>query len=142
MKRFRKSIGLTFLAAVIGALATPGVRAQDGTGSLQVQGDAAAVHLDIRKTAIKDVLARLAGTFDVSFRSRTALDEVRDGTYRGSLRQVIARVLDGYDYAIKQEQSKLDVFIFEKVGEQAVAAPQQHPVSSQRRALASRDARK
>jgi hypothetical protein len=142
MKRFRKSIGLTFLVAAIGALSTQGVRAQDGNGSLQVQGDAAAVHLDIHKTTIKDVLTRLTGTFDVSFRSRTALDEVRDGTYQGTLRQVISRVLDGYDFAIKQEQSKLDVFIFEKVGEQAVPAPQQHPVSSQRRAQASRDARK
>lgn len=138
MKWFLKSAALLALAAAIGAQAIPEARAQDGSGSLQVEGDAAAVRLDVRKTALKDVLATLSGAFDVSFRSKIVLDEVRDGTYQGSLRQVIARVLDGYDYAIKQEQSRLDVMVFEKVGEQAVPAPQQHPVIAQRRALANR----
>jgi hypothetical protein len=140
MNWLAKSAGLMALVAAIGVQAVQDTRAQDGNGSLRIQGDAAAVHLDVRKTTVRDVLATLAGTFDVSFRSATALDEVRDGTYQGSLRQVIGRVLDGYDYAIKQDSSTLDVIVFEKVGEQAVPAPQQHPVTSQRRrALASRD---
>jgi hypothetical protein len=138
MKWLLKAAGLMALITAIGVQAMQDTRAQDGDGSLQVEGDTAAVHLDVHKTTLRDVLATLSGTFDVSVRSATALDEVRDGTYRGSLRQVIARVLEGYDFAIKQEQSKLDVIVFEKVGEQAVPAPQQHPVTSQRRALASR----
>jgi hypothetical protein len=138
MKKLRKLPALMTLVIVSGALAIDDARAQERGGALQIAGDAAAVHLDVRKTTIRDVLATLSGTFDVSIRSRATLDEVRDGTYQGSLRQVIARVLDGYDYAIKQERSKLDVIVFEKVGEQAVPAPQQHPVSAQRRALADR----
>jgi hypothetical protein len=138
MKWLLKATGPIVLAAAISGQAIRDTRAQDGSGSLQVEGDAATVRLDVRKTTLKDVLARLSGTFDVSVRSKILLDEVRDGTYQGSLRQVIARVLDGYDYAIKLEKSKLDVIVFEKVGEQAAPAPQQHPVTAQRRALASR----
>lgn len=133
MKRSRKSASLRFIVGVIGALLTQDLYAQDDDNvSLHIAGDAMAVQLDVRKTTINDVLAALAGSFDLSYSSKIALYEQRDGTYRGSLRQVIARVLNGYDYAMRQEQSKLDVVVFEKVGEQAVPAPQQHSVAQQR----------
>jgi hypothetical protein len=134
-RRIKKSASLVFLVAVIGALATRDLRAQDDGASLHVAGDAAAVQLDVRKTTLNDVLSALSGSFDVSYSSKIALTELRDGTYQGSLRQVIARVLDGYDYAIRQERSKLDVTVFDKVGGQAVPAPQQHSVSAHRAAL-------
>jgi hypothetical protein len=114
---------------------------QDGGGVLRVSGDAGAVHLELRGTTIKDVLVALSGPFDMSVRSATALDEVRDGTYRGSLRQVIARLLDGYDYVVKYEKSQVDVVVFGKVGRQAVPVPQPQRVVIERREAASRGSR-
>lgn len=140
MTRVRGAACLVFVAAAIGALAMPNARAQDGGEAPRVTGDAAAVRLDVRRTTINDALAALSDSFDVSYSTKISLNETRDGTYQGSLRQVIARMLDGYDFAIRQEKSKLDVMIFDKVGEKAIPPPQQHPVSQHRAQLrASRE---
>jgi hypothetical protein len=94
-------------------------------GSVRVRGDAAAVRLDARHATIADVLAALNTSFDMSYSSWIALDEEVNGTYTGSLRRVIARLLDGYNYVIKQDNAKLDIIVLDKRGERAVpvAAP-------------------
>jgi hypothetical protein len=173
MGRFFK-LEVAVLFAVIGALASPGVRAQSAPVStdptfktdyvfspssscqnaeapacgrkpgsqslsdfdtgvatpnaegdrLRVQGDPMSVRVDARKTTIADILFGLASAFSVRYRSSIALDEVRNGTYSGSLRHVISRVLDGYNYVIQYKDSKLDIIVTGKVGEQPIAAPQ------------------
>jgi hypothetical protein len=89
---------------------------------VRIQGDAAAVQLDVRQTRIADVLSAL-GKFDIQFHSRIRLDEILNGRYAGSLDYVISRLLDGYDYAIQHDKSKLEVSIYNKHGERAVPAP-------------------
>jgi hypothetical protein len=89
---------------------------------VRIQGDAAAVRLDVRQTRIADVLSALS-KFDIVFQSRIRLDEIRNGTYAGSLDYVISRLLDGYDYVIKQDKAKFEVSIYDKHGGQAVPAP-------------------
>jgi hypothetical protein len=101
-------------------------------GSLRVHGDAEAVQLDVRHATIADVLSALAANFNISYRSSGALNEELNGRYAGSLGQVLSRVLDGYNYLIKRENSKFSIVIFERGGEQAVAAPSPHPVSQHR----------
>jgi hypothetical protein len=93
---------------------------QPDGGSVRVRGDAAAVRLDARRTTIADALSALNAAFDISYRSAIALDEEINGTYAGSLRRVISRVLDGYNYVIKQDDAKLDVIILGRRGERAV----------------------
>ena len=114
-----------------GAAPTP------GAGSVRVRGDAAAVRLDARRTTIADVLSALNTSFDMSYSSWIALDEEINGTYTGPLRRVIARVLDGYNYVIKQDNAKLDIIVLGKRGERAVpvAAPADpfHPLRERRR---------
>jgi hypothetical protein len=92
-------------------------------GSVNVRGNLAAVQLDARQSTITDVLSALSAAFHISYRSSIALDEVVNGSYAGSLSRVIARVLDGYDYVIKRDDSKLEVLVFGKRGERAIAAP-------------------
>jgi hypothetical protein len=105
--------------------------------SVRISGDAAEVRLDIRHTMIADVLSALNTSFDMSYSSWIVLDEEINGTYTGSLRRVITRVLDGYNYVIKQDNAKLDIVVLGKRGEQAVpvAAPADpfHPLRERRR---------
>jgi hypothetical protein len=105
--------------------------------SIRVRGDAAAVRLDARRTTIADVLSALNATFAMSYRSTIVLDEEINGTYAGSLRLVISHVLDGYNFVIKQDDSKLDVIILGRRGERAVpvAMPVDpfHPLRERRR---------
>jgi hypothetical protein len=105
--------------------------------SIRVRGDAAAVRLDARRTTIADVLSALNATFAMSYRSTIVLDEEINGAYAGSLRLVISHVLDGYNFVIKQDDSKLDVIILGRRGERAVpvAMPVNpfHPLRERRR---------
>ena len=95
----------------------------DSSGrSLHIDGDAAALHVVVQQTTIADVLSALAG-FDVRYRSSVGLDEMLDGSYAGSLEHVVARLLNGYDYATKQDGSRLDVMIFGKGGEVEIPGP-------------------
>jgi hypothetical protein len=116
-----------------GAAPMPGASA----GAVRVRGDAAAVRLDAHRTTIADVLAALNTSFDLSYSSWIVLDEEINGTYTGSLKRVIARVLDGYNYVIKQDNAKLDIIVLGKRGERSVpvAAPADpfHPLRERRR---------
>lgn len=106
-------------------------------GTVRVRGDAAAIRLDARHTTIADVLSALNTSFDMSYSSWIVLDEEIDGPYTGSLRRVIAHVLDGYNYVIKQDNAKLDIIVLGRRGERAVpvAAPANpfHPLRERRR---------
>ncbi len=114
-----------------------GAAPMPGAGSVRVRGDTAAVRLDARHTTIADVLAALNTSFDLSYSSWIVLDEEINGTYTGSLGRVIARVLDGYNYVIKQDNAKLDVIVLGKRGERTVpiTAPTDpfHPLRERRR---------
>jgi hypothetical protein len=103
---------------------------------LHVQGSPAAVHLEVRQTTIAQVLAALMTAYDLSYSASIPLERLLDGTYTGSLRRVVSRVLQGYNFTIEQDDAKLVVIIFDKGGEQAIAAPRQHPVSEHRARLA------
>ena len=94
-----------------------------------------------RRTTVAQVLAALITNYDMSYSASIPLDRVLDGTYTGSLRRVVSRILQGYNFAIEQENAKLTVVIFDKGGEQAIAAPRQHPVSEHRAQLARAAAR-
>jgi hypothetical protein len=103
---------------------------------LHVQGSADAIHLDVRRTTVAQVLAALIAGYDIAYRASIPLDREIDGTYTGSLPRIVERVLRGYNFAIEQQDAKLTVVIFDRGGDQAIAAPRQHPVSEHRATLA------
>jgi hypothetical protein len=144
-RRLKPTVAL--LAALgLGLSATQGLHAQDDTGIaapaaepiakrgesvLHIAGDAAALEVEVRQARIADVLSALAG-FNIRYRSSIALDEILDGAYTGSLGRVLSRVLQGYDYAIKQHNAKFEVIVVGKRGEQADSAPVINPVRQRR----------
>jgi hypothetical protein len=86
------------------------------------------VHLEVRQTSIAAILSALASAYKISYRSSVPLTEIRSGKYTGRVQTLIADVLDGYDYAIKHENSAIAVTVFNKSGGQPVAAAQPAPV--------------
>jgi hypothetical protein len=90
---------------------------------LQLQGDPSAIRLEVRQATVTKVLAALAATYPISYRSAVTLDDLRDGTYKGPLRRVIAHLLEGYDYVIEENGATLDILVLGKSGEGAVSAP-------------------
>lgn len=100
-------------------LGTPASAASGG--SLCLQGDPAAVQLEVHRTTVAAVLAALSTAYRISYQSATALDQARDGTYSGPLGQVIARMLAGYNYVIKNDGEALTVIIIGRTGDQPAA---------------------
>jgi hypothetical protein len=123
---------------VVGVLGMQGLYAQDGPDpaalpqsttdrggggrSLRIEGDAAALHIEVRQTSLADVLSALK-TFNIRYRSSIGLDERLDGSYAGSLGHVVSRLLNGYNYATKRDGSRLEVTIFGKGSEVELPAP-------------------
>ena len=122
--------------AVLGVFGMQGLCAQDDPDrtaalqlttdhsgrSLHIDGDATSLHVVVQQTTIADVLSALAD-FNVRYRSSIGLDEMLDGSYAGSLGHVVARLLNGYDYATKQDGSRLEVTIIGKGGEAEMPGP-------------------
>jgi hypothetical protein len=67
---------------------------------LRLDGSREAVVLQAKEAALGEVLAALAGKFDVRVKSSTTPDGVVDGTYAGPLTAVIAKLLDSYNYVL------------------------------------------
>jgi hypothetical protein len=126
MYRRPEPIAACLAALVFGVLAASSLHAQDGT-NVRIAGDAGALQLDVHQARLADVLTAL-GRFNVQYRSQSALNGMIDGTYGGSLAHVLSRVLDGYNYAIKQSDAKLEVIVVGRRGEQVPPAPVPIPV--------------
>ena len=93
---------------------------------VHVEGSPAAVRVSTSRDRVSDVLSALAATFNVQYRTAIPLDGAADATYSGSLRQVISRLLDGYNYMIKTDDSKTtEVIVFGRRGE--VVTPPKAP---------------
>ena len=108
-----EAVTLFFILANLGTAAAASVR---------VQGDVAAVRIEASQAPVRDVLDGLAANFGIRYRSSIALDDVRSGTYSGSLRQVLSRVLDGYNFVTAGAGSALQIIILGKPGGDAVPA--------------------
>ncbi len=103
--------GLLCLAVVIAAMTLAAGTAYAAEAQLRVEGRADAVQLEVRDVPLRDVLDALADNFELRYRSNDALDARKSGSFRGSLRQVAARLLDGYDFAMKVTPQGIDVLV-------------------------------
>lgn len=104
--------------------APPDVGSGAPTASLQLNGDPTSVRLQARRTSVASALAALGAAYHVTVRSAVMLDELRDGTYTGSLRTVIARLLDGYNYVVEEDGvTTVDVLVVGKSDGKATPAP-------------------
>jgi hypothetical protein len=90
---------------------------------VQVGGKLEAVHVEARDVPLQEVLAALHDKFNLQFRSDDALDTPKTGVFDGPLPRVAARILDGYDFAMKITPEGVDVLVLrqDRPGKTAVA---------------------
>jgi hypothetical protein len=104
-------------AALAGGLAT------SARAEVHVEGSPDAVRITTGRDAIADVLAAVATTFNVRYRTAIPLDAQANAAYAGSFAQVISRLLDGYNYVVKREQGSIEIVVFGARGEVAIPPP-------------------
>jgi hypothetical protein len=95
-----------FLAAAVAAGA-----AQPAAAEVRVSGHAGSIQLLAQDATVEEVLAALNESFGLQYRARGSLDRLVSGTYSGSLRRVVWRVLDGYDFMVQSSNAHLGVVV-------------------------------
>jgi hypothetical protein len=96
-----------------------GVPATAGA-EVRIEGNAAAVHVSTSQDTIADVLSALGAAFKLRYRTAVPLNATTGLTYSGSLRQVIARILDGYNYLVKVDQETTEIIVLGSGGQAAI----------------------
>src|SRR4051794_4863523 len=89
---------------------------------VRVEGSPAAVRVTTSQDTISDVLTAFDTTFRIRHRSSVPLDAPAHGSYTGSFGQVIARLLDGYNYVIRNKQETTEIIVLGRRGETAIPA--------------------
>ena len=92
---------------------------------VRVQGTVDAVRVEARDATGTQILAALAGRFALSYRGSTD-GRGFSGTFAGPLREVVKRVLDGYNFVINTKDDGLEVVVLGPAS--AVAVPPPRPV--------------
>ena len=114
---------------------------------VQVDGSPEAVHVEARDVSLQEVLAALQAKFNLHYRTDDALDTRKTGIFDGPLQRVTARILDGYDFAMKVTPQGIDVLVLRQdqtggktvaLAVPAVAAPKGSPAPVMTAAQANR----
>jgi len=112
------------IATLLGSSLAP---ARAGT---EVVGQLDAMQLRAEHASTSEVLAALAASFELTYRLPPNINRDLNGLYSGSLRSVLARILDGTDYFIKNADDGIEVIVLrasEVSGASDVAASNPHP---------------
>lgn len=133
---FGASARLLVAATLLAAL----FHAQPVRAELRISGETGALRVEVDDTSVDEVMAALAATFDLRYRSPVPLARRVTGTYEGSLRHVVARLLDGYNFVMKTGSEGIDARVYGAAGAGEVlltpgpaAAGQPAPPTSARR---------
>src|SRR6201999_2798056 len=92
------------------------------SAEVHVEGNLNALRLTAGGDALSDVLSAFGSLSPpVTTRTSVPLNDEISGAYSGSLSRVVSRLLDGYNYVIKQESGLTEIIVFGRRGEAAVA---------------------
>ena len=97
------------LAIALGTL--PVISGNVAQAQVRVDGRPDAVHVEARDVSLQEVLAALQTKFNLRYRTDDALETRKTGIFDGPLQRVTARILDGYDFAMRVTPLGIDVLV-------------------------------
>lgn len=69
---------------------------------VRIEGVIEALQIEARDSTVSEILAALGTSYDLKYRDLPKVDRPVTGTFRGSLLQVLSRLLERYDYVVKR----------------------------------------
>jgi hypothetical protein len=66
-----------------------------------VEGQVDALRIEASQSSVDEVLSALATALNLRYRAATKLDRPISGIYQGPLQRVLVRILEGYDFIVK-----------------------------------------
>jgi hypothetical protein len=88
---------------------------------VRIEGNLSALRVSTSGDTLSDVLSAFGTLLPVKYRTAVPLNVEINGAYSGSLSQVVSRLLDGYNYVIKNDHELAEIIVFGKRGEAAVS---------------------
>jgi hypothetical protein len=116
-----RASALKLAAALILSVLLAAASAPAGA-QVRVEGNIAALRIDATRVPLADVLAALGAALNMRYRTAVALQTEISGSYEGPFGQVIARLLDGYNYVLRSDRDAIEVLVVGRRGERAVVA--------------------
>jgi hypothetical protein len=104
------------------AIAVLSAGSSTAPAQVMVDGKPDTVHVEANDVPLQEVLAALHDRFDLQYRSDDALQTRKTGVFDGPLQRVAARILDGYDFAMKITPEGIEVLVFRQHGQGVVVA--------------------
>jgi hypothetical protein len=95
-------------AALVAALA---ITPASALAAVQVSGNPQAVSITAQNTSIEEILSTLVQEFNLHYRSSVNLERRITGTYQGSLRRVLTRILEGYNFVVKMSDGRIQLTV-------------------------------
>jgi hypothetical protein len=102
----RRSLAVAIASGALLAISGDAARAQ-----VHVDGRPDAVHIEANDVSVQEVLAALQTKFNLRYRTDDALETRKTGKFDGPLERVTARILEGYDFAMKITPNGIDVLV-------------------------------
>jgi len=88
-----------------------------------VEGQSDAVRITAKDASVSEVLAALSAQLNLTYTFLPELDHPIEGVYSGSLQQVLARILDGYDYIAILSDGGIELKVFNRSAIMATPVP-------------------
>ena len=116
--------------------------AQSVRAEARISGAPDAVRVEADDASVDEVMAALGASFDLRYRSPVSLTRRVTGTYEGSLQNVVARLLDGYNFVLRTGSEGVEAWVYGSAGE-ILLPPKAVEVAKPHSAIrARRDARR
>ena len=116
--------GRRLALAVLSVALALGAGAAGASTQVSVGGDRAVVQLEASNAPLAEVLSALESAFSIEYRTSVPLDQPISGTYRGPLRRVLSRLLDGYSYYVADTaEGRIEITVVGRIGARAAAPP-------------------
>src|SRR5262249_40843321 len=76
-----------------------------------VDGQPSEMRVQAENASTRELLEALAANFKIKYKLPANVNRNMTGAYAGSLRQVLAGILDGHDYVIESSDDQLEVVV-------------------------------
>lgn len=104
------------------------VLATAAPAEVRIEGNLRDLRVSASGDTLSDVLSAFIKRLPVTYRTAVPLNRTINGAYSGSISQVMSRLLDGYNYIIKNDQELTEIIVLDEKGEAAVS-PMTTPVT-------------
>ena len=115
-----KTVQTWLVAAIVGLAAL-----QSAAAEVRISGTPDALKIEAQNATVEDVLRALQTSYSFKFQSANVLTSPAGGVYNGSLSRVVARLLEGQNYVIRNSGGVVQISIISPNSARRPAASRQ-----------------